>query len=61
MADNYRAIREKCREMGVTVGAVALASSYLAMAEVHARSKGQDKDTYTGMEGQYIDIPVNIR
>lgn len=59
--ENYSAVREKCREMGVTVGALALASSYIAMAAIHAKATCSDTDKYTGMEGQYIDIPVNIR
>ena len=60
--DNYKEIRARCKAEGVSVGSIALAASYMAMAEIHARSTcSDDFSKYSGMKEQYMDIPVNIR
>jgi len=59
--DNYKAIRARCKAEGVSVGSIALAASYMAMAEIHAKSSCPDMSQYQGMKEQYMDIPVNIR
>ena len=60
---NYQAIRAKCKAEKVSVGSIALAASYMAMAEIHAKtaSSKDDYEKYQGMKEQYMDIPVNIR
>jgi len=59
--DNYTGIRARCKAEGVSVGSIALAASYMAMAEIHAKSTCSDMSEYQGMKEQYMDIPVNIR
>jgi len=60
--ENYKAIRVRCKEEGISVGSIALAASYMAMAEIHAKSScGADLAEYKGMKDQWMDIPVNIR
>ena len=44
--DNYKAIRARCKAEGVSVGSIALAASYLAMAEIHAKSSCSDMSQY---------------
>merc|ERR1712223_243533 len=59
--ENYTGIRARCKAEGVSVGSIALAASYMAMAEIHATSSCSDMAEYQGMKEQYMDIPVNIR
>jgi len=60
--ENYKGIRARCKTEGVSVGSLALAASYMAMAQVHANTSCPDNTAaYTGMKDQYMDIPVNIR
>jgi len=60
--ENYLAIRKRCKKEGVSVGSIAAAASYMAMAEMHAKSTcGVKLADYKGMKDQYMDIPVNIR
>merc|ERR1711997_947130 len=35
---NYQAIRSRCKAEKVSVGSIALAASYMAMAEIHAKT-----------------------
>ena len=57
--ENLTAIKTKCKEAGVTLNSLALAASYLAMAAVHAEQNTDD--SYPGMRGQLIDVPINMR
>jgi len=59
--ESYTGIRARCKIEGVSVGSIALAASYMAMAEIHAKSSCPDVAEYQGMKDQYMDIPVNIR
>ena len=54
-------VRSRCRTEGVTVGSLALACSYLAMAAVEAESAEEAGMTYSGSTDQLVDIPVNMR
>jgi len=56
--DNYDKIRARCKAEGVSVGSVALAASYMAMGQMHAK---ESKVPWEGMRDQWMDIPVNIR
>ena len=54
----------RCKKEGVTLNNLALSASYLAMAAVHAEStisSENNMDTYQGISGQLIDVPVNMR
>ena len=44
---NYQAIRARCKAEKVSVGSIALAASYMAMAEIHAKTtSSEDFDNY---------------
>jgi len=62
--ENLSAIKVRCKKEGVTLNNLALSASYLAMAAVHAEStisSENNMDTYQGISGQLIDVPVNMR
>ena len=44
--ENYKGIRARCKAEGVSVGSIALAASYMAMAEIHAKSSCSDMPEY---------------
>merc|ERR1712223_1581921 len=44
---NYQAIRARCKAEKVSVGSIALAASYMAMAEIHAKT-ASSRDDYDG-------------
>ena len=54
-------VRSRCRTEGVTVGSLALASSYLTMAALEAEAALEAGQTYQGSVDQLVDIPVNMR
>ena len=56
----YKRVRARCREEGVTVGALALAAAYMAQGVTHALSLPHG-DEWNGLTGLLVDIPVNIR
>ena len=58
---NYLAVKKRCKKENITVGALTLASCYMAQAIEHAKSLNQDGISYVGMKNQIIDIPVNVR
>jgi len=60
-ADNFDAVRKKCKQHQVTIGNLFLASAYMAMGTLHAETQVSDLDAYEGMKDQYIDLPVNMR
>ena len=60
-SENLAAIRARCRQEGVSLNSLALAASQLAMAAVQAEHSGQELDTWPGLRGQLIDVPVNMR
>jgi len=59
--ENLAAMRARCRQEGVSLNSLALAASQLAMAAVQAEHSGQELDTWPGLRGQLIDVPVNMR
>ena len=58
--DNYKAIRARCKAEGVSVGSIALAASYLAMAEIHAKSSCSDMSQYQVCEQHLTTITVEL-
>ena len=62
--ENLAAIKARCRQEGVSLNSLALAASQLAMAAVSAEQAGHtgaSVDSWAGLRGQLIDIPVNMR
>ena len=60
--ENLAAMRARCRQEGVSLNSLALAASQLAMAAVHAEHTAAGQlDTWPGLRGQLIDVPVNMR
>ena len=62
--ENLTAIKARCRQEGVSLNSLALAAIQLAMAAVSAEQAGHtgaSVDSWAGLRGQLIDVPVNMR